>query len=114
MSDPDCVFCKIVAGDLPAAFVYQDDVIVAFRDIHPVAPTHVLVIPRKHVASLAEAGPEDEALLGRLMLGIRRVALDLGIVARGYRTILNTGPGAGQSVFHLHAHVLSGRRFSWP
>lgn len=114
MSDPDCIFCKIVAGDVPANFVFQDDDIVAFRDIQPVAPTHVLVIPRKHIASLAEAGPEDEALLGRLILGVRRVAVDLGLVAQGYRTILNTGPGAGQSVFHLHAHVLSGRRFSWP
>ncbi len=114
MNVADCVFCQIVAGRIPATIVYQDDDIVAFRDIHPVAPTHVLVVPRKHVASLAEAGPEDEALLGRLLLGVRRVALDLGIVENGYRTILNTGAGAGQSVFHLHAHLLSGRRFSWP
>ncbi len=114
MNDPDCIFCRIVAGEVPARVVFQDDEVMAFHDIHPVAPVHVLVIPRKHVASLAEAGPEDEAALGRVMLGAARAARELGCVEQGYRTILNTGPGAGQSVFHLHAHVLSGKRFSWP
>lgn len=114
MRDPDCIFCKIIAREVPADFVYEDGDLVAFRDIHPVAPTHVLVVPKKHIASLADSGPEDEVLLGRLMLGVRRVAEVLGVVEQGYRTIINTGPGAGQSVFHLHIHLLSGRRFSWP
>jgi len=114
MSDADCIFCKIASGQIPATVVFEDDAVIAFRDIHPVAPTHVLVVPREHIASLAEAAPQHEAILGRVLLAVRRVAEDLGLVAGGYRTIINTGAGAGQSVFHLHVHLLAGRRFSWP
>jgi len=114
MSDADCIFCKIASGQIPATVVFEDDAVIAFRDIHPVAPTHVLVVPREHIASLAEAAPHHEAILGRVLLAVRRVAEDLGLVAGGYRTIINTGAGAGQSVFHLHVHLLAGRRFSWP
>ncbi len=114
MSASDCIFCKIVAGEVPARWVFQDDEVVAFHDIHPVAPVHVLVIPRRHISSLAEAAPEDRAVLGSVLLGAARVARELGCAEKGYRTILNTGSGAGQSVFHLHAHVLSGKRLSWP
>ena len=110
----DCVFCRIARGDAPADVLFREADIIAFKDIHPVAPTHVLVIPVKHLESLSEAGPDDEALLGRLMLGVRRVADELGLDGPGYRTIINTGRGAGQSVFHLHVHVMSGRRWSWP
>jgi histidine triad (HIT) family protein len=109
-----CIFCSIASGLIPATIVYQDEDVVAFRDIHPVAPFHVLVIPRVHLASLAESTEADAALLGRLMLAARRVAHDAGFQARGYRTIVNTGADAGQSVHHLHVHVLAGKTLSWP
>ncbi|NOZ00503.1 MAG: histidine triad nucleotide-binding protein [Deltaproteobacteria bacterium] len=110
----DCIFCKIAAGEVGADVLFEDDDILAFRDVRPVAPTHVLVIPRKHITSLAQADPEDQALLGKLLLGVRRVADELGLVEAGYRTIINTGRGAGQTVFHLHVHVMSGRAWTWP
>lgn len=111
----DCIFCKIVAGEIPATLVYEDEHAVAFRDINPQAPTHVLVIPRAHVASLGDAADGDEReLLGNVMLAAARVAAQEGLREGGYRTVINNGAGAGQSVFHLHAHVLGGRRLSWP
>jgi len=113
MSD-DCIFCRISSGDIPADIVFEDDDIVAFRDANPVAPTHVLVIPRKHISSLAAADPVDEGILGKVMLGVRRVADELDLVEPGFRTIVNTGQGAGQTVFHLHVHVMSGRKWTWP
>ena len=113
-AEQHCLFCKIVAGEIPAAIVYQDDRTVAFRDINPQAPTHVLVIPRTHIASLSDAKPEDEAVLGRLLLTAARVAQGEGLVEGGYRTVVNTGAGAGQSVFHLHLHVIGGRPLAWP
>ena len=109
-----CIFCKIAAGEIPAAKIYEDDHAVAFRDINPQAPVHVLVIPRRHIASLKDATPDDEAVLGRVLLAAARVAREEGLDERGYRTIFNTGAGAGQSVFHLHVHVLGGRDLTWP
>ncbi|HEX5707120.1 MAG TPA: histidine triad nucleotide-binding protein [Pyrinomonadaceae bacterium] len=111
----DCIFCKIVAGEIPAELVYEDEHTVAFRDINAQAPTHVLVIPRAHVASLSDAAERGEQeLLGQVMASAARVAAQEGLKEGGYRTVVNTGAGAGQSVFHLHAHVLGGRRLSWP
>ncbi|HYN85163.1 MAG TPA: histidine triad nucleotide-binding protein [Pyrinomonadaceae bacterium] len=111
----NCIFCKIVAGEIPAQVVYEDERAVAFRDINAQAPTHVLVIPRAHVASLAEASERGEReLLGHVLDAAARVAAQEGLREGGYRTVINTGAGAGQSVFHLHAHVLGGRPLSWP
>lgn len=110
----DCLFCKIAAGAIPAKIVYHDDQIVAFRDIHPAAPTHILLIPRRHVASVGEAGPEEQGLLGALLLTASRLARDQGLDEGGYRLVANTGPNAGQSVPHLHVHLLGGRAMSWP
>ncbi len=109
-----CIFCKIANHEMPARLILDEDDVLAFHDISPQAPTHILVIPRKHVTSLAHCGPDDEALLGKLMLAAGRVARDAGLVDGGYRVVLNTGAGAGQSVFHLHIHVLGGRRMKWP
>ncbi len=115
MSDSSCIFCRIVAGEIPAKLVYEDEGCVAFHDLNPQAPVHVLVIPRRHIASLADArAPEDEATLGRVMIVAARVAKEQGLSAEGFRTVINTGAGAGQSVFHLHAHVLGGRPLAWP
>ncbi|MDX5333479.1 MAG: histidine triad nucleotide-binding protein [Gammaproteobacteria bacterium] len=110
----DCIFCKIAAGEIPADVVYQDDDVIAFRDLNPQAPTHVLVIPRKHIETLHHAGQDDAELMGRLFLGAQRVAEVDGIAGSGYRTVVNCGAGAGQSVFHVHLHVLGGRALGWP
>ena len=109
-----CLFCKIVAGEIPAAKVYEDDQVIAFNDINPQAPMHVLVIPRDHIESLDDASQKDEGLLGHLLRVGARVANDLGHAESGYRTVINTGEGAGQSVLHLHVHVLAGRPLNWP
>lgn len=108
----DCIFCKIASGEIPATIVHQGDEFVAFRDLDPKAPTHVLVIPRRHVVSLSEM--TDAALMGQLMLAARDVARMEGIADSGYRVVLNTNADGGQSVFHIHAHVLGGRRMAWP
>src|SRR5262249_22540870 len=97
-----------------AKVLFEDDDLLAFHDINPGAPTHVLVIPKRHIVSLAEAGPGDEALLGKLLRAARRVAEETGIAESGFRTVANTGPNAGMSVFHLHVHVLGGRAMAWP
>jgi histidine triad (HIT) family protein len=110
----DCLFCRIVAGEIPAEVVHQDERAVAFRDINPQAPVHVLVIPRDHMESLDDAGLKDEALLGHLLRVAARVANEQGLSESGYRTVVNTGAGAGQSVFHLHLHVIGGRALTWP
>ena len=114
--DNDCLFCKIALGEIPAKLVYHDEQLVAFRDINPVAPTHILLIPRRHLASLDEAldGDQDGALLGALLLVAARLARDEGLAERGYRVVANTGPHAGQSVPHLHFHLMGGRAMSWP
>lgn len=110
----DCLFCRIVAGEVSSDIVYRDERSVAFRDINPQAPVHVLVIPREHMESLDDASQKDESLLGHLLRVAARVANEEGLSETGYRTIINTGAGAGQSVFHLHVHILGGRTFNWP
>lgn len=109
-----CLFCGIVAGKIPADLVAEGDDWVAFRDIHPQAPTHVLVVPRRHVATLDDLADGDEPLAGTLVRAAARIARDEGLVEGGYRLVSNCGAGAGQSVFHLHLHLLGGRGFSWP
>jgi histidine triad (HIT) family protein len=110
----ECLFCKIVERTIPAALVYEDDLVVAFDDINPQAPTHTLVIPRKHVVSIAELQDVDAGLLGHLMLAGNKIAKLKGITDTGYRFVVNTGTHGGQTVFHLHLHVLGGRHMAWP
>lgn len=110
----NCLFCRIIAGEVPADAVYQDDRSIVIRDINPQAPVHLLVIPRDHIESLDDASQKEESLLGHLLRIAARVANEQGLSEAGYRTVINTGAGAGQSVFHLHVHVLGGRALSWP
>ena len=110
----DCIFCKIAAGEIGGSPLYKDEQVTAFRDINPQAPVHVLIIPNKHIVSLNEATEEDQALLGYLVLVAAKLAQQEGIAAGGYRLVANTGPDGGQSVFHLHWHLLGGRRLTWP
>ncbi len=111
----DCIFCKIVAGEIPAKEVKRSADAVAFRDVDPKAPTHVLVIPTRHVSAVRDAKGEDgERMLGRLFAFAAEAASELGLDGRGYRVVTNTGPDAGQSVDHLHLHLLGGRRMTWP
>ena len=110
----DCLFCKIVAGDIPADIVYESETAIGFRDINPQAPTHVLVIPRKHISTINDIEPEDEALVGSLYTAAKEIAAADGISADGYRAVMNCNEGAGQSVFHIHLHVLGGRGLTWP
>jgi histidine triad (HIT) family protein len=114
MSDPSCIFCKIAAGTIPASVVHSSERLVAFRDIDPKAPVHILVIPREHIESLDAADERHRALLGEMLLLARRVARDEGVAARGYRTVVNTGAEGGQSVPHLHLHLLGGKALGWP
>jgi histidine triad (HIT) family protein len=109
----DCLFCKIAEKKIPAKLVYEDPDIFAFQDINPQAPTHILLCPRKHFASLDEAKPEDQAVLGKLLNVAAQIARERKLTD-GYRTVFNTGAGAGQTVFHLHLHLLGGRHFHWP
>ena len=109
----ECIFCRIVRRECPARLVKEDDEVLAFRDANPQAPTHVLIIPKAHIASVDEARPEHQALLGRLLLMAQTIARDENIVS-GYRLVLNNGRGAGQSVYHIHLHLLGGRGFRWP
>jgi histidine triad (HIT) family protein len=109
----DCLFCRIVAGDIPARKVYEDEHTFAFEDIDPKAPTHILIVPKKHIRGLKEVSSEDAEIVGRCHLTAAQVARERGI-ENGYRTVLNVGPGAGQSVFHLHVHLLGGRDLKWP
>jgi histidine triad (HIT) family protein len=109
-----CLFCNIVARTIPANIVLENDHVLAFRDIRPVAPTHLLVIPKKHVTGIHDATPEDAAMLGQLLLAARDAAEQLGLVEGGYRLVVNQGADAGQSVFHLHCHVIGGRSMAWP
>jgi histidine triad (HIT) family protein len=109
----DCLFCRIIAGEIPAKKVYEDEHTFAFEDINPQAPTHVLVVPKKHVVGLKEASAEEAEIVGLCHLAAAQIARQRGI-ENGYRTVLNVGPGAGQSVFHLHVHLLGGRNLKWP
>jgi histidine triad (HIT) family protein len=113
-SDPDCLFCRIVAGTIPSTKVHEDDVVVAFRDIAPRAPTHILVVPRDHIASAAELTEHDGPMLGRLFAVVAELARREGIADAGYRLVSNIGRWGGQTVDHLHVHLLGGRAFEWP
>ena len=108
-----CVFCRIVRGEAPARIVYQDEDVTAFHDLRPRAPTHILIVPNRHITGVGAAEPEDSALLGKLFIVARQLAEQEGIV-NGYRLVVNNGPRAGQSVFHLHVHLLGGRPLGWP
>ena len=110
----DCLFCRIIAGEMPGQFVYKDDGLVVLNDINPQAPLHALVIPRKHIASLNELSVEDDALVGSMFRRAAMLAQEHGYDQRGYRTVFNTNREAGQTVFHIHLHVLAGRPLAWP
>ena len=114
MTEHDCLFCKIVSGDVPATVVRESARTLAFRDINPQAPTHVLVVPKEHHATAAELAAVDADLLAEIVREAHEVALGDGVAESGYRVVFNTGPGAGQTVFHVHAHVLGGRGLGWP
>lgn len=114
MSEKSCLFCRIISGEVPGEFLHQDEQCVVLRDINPQAPMHVLVVPREHLESLDDASQKQEALLGHLLRIGARIANDQNFADSGYRTVINTGEGAGQSVFHLHVHVLAGRTMTWP
>jgi histidine triad (HIT) family protein len=109
-----CIFCQIIAGDKHGTIVYEDDQAVAFIDIHPVAPTHILIVPRRHIPSINQLVEEDEPLIGHLFTIARQLAGEYGIDQSGYRLILNTGPDSGQAVFHIHLHLVGGRRMRFP
>ncbi len=111
--DPNCLFCKIGAKKIPAKLVYEDDEVFAFEDVNPQSPTHVLICPRKHFATLHDATAEDQAVLGKLQLVAAKLATERHLLP-GYRAVFNNGSGAGQSVLHLHLHLLGGRTFRWP
>jgi histidine triad (HIT) family protein len=110
----DCLFCKMVAGTIKPDVVYEDDAVLAFRDINPQAPTHVLVVPKRHISTINDLTSEDAELVGRFYLGAKKVAEQEGVAAEGYRTVMNCNAAAGQTVFHLHLHVLGGRNMHWP
>ncbi len=110
----DCIFCKIIKGEIPAKLIYQDDDIVAFRDINPQAPTHVLIIPKKHIERISDITEQDANLIGKLVLVGKKIAQDEGITDSGFRLVFNNNKDAGQAVFHIHLHLLGGRKFSWP
>lgn len=110
----DCLFCKIVAGEIPADKVYEDDQVLAFRDIQPQAPVHIVLIPKRHIATLNDLTPADAGLIGQLYLAARQVALDLGVAESGYRTLINCNRDGGQYVMHVHMHLMAGREMGWP
>ena len=110
----DCLFCNIIAGQIPAAIAYQDDRLIAFKDINPQAPMHLLIVPRRHIASLNELTGTDDGLVGEMVRRAAALASEHGHDARGYRTVFNTNADAGQTVFHIHLHVLGGRKLAWP
>ena len=109
-----CLFCEIVAGRIPSRVVYQDETVLAFHDIRPEAPVHVLLIPKKHITSLQDLQPDEDALVGSLVRRARDLAQELGLAERGFRLVFNAGADAGYSVFHIHLHLLGGRSLGWP
>ena len=110
----DCLFCRIVSGEIPASIVYQDERVVAFRDINPQAPVHVLLIPRRHIGTLNDLSPADDGIVGEMVRRAAAIAGELGVSERGYRTVFNCNADAGQTVFHIHLHLLGGRKMAWP
>jgi histidine triad (HIT) family protein len=114
VSNDDCLFCKIALGDIPADIIFESDTAVAFRDINPQAPTHVLVIPRRHIATINDLQDGDQAVVGDLFLAAAKIAAQEGIADDGYRVVMNCNAGAGQTVFHIHLHLVGGRTMTWP
>ena len=112
--DMSCIFCKIARGEIPANIVLDEPELLAFRDLNPVAPTHVLVIPKRHIASLADITAVEAGIIGQMFLAAREIAAREGALTSGFRTVFNSGPDGGQTVFHLHLHVLAGRGMHWP
>ena len=110
----DCLFCKMARGEIKPDIVHEDDELLAFRDIHPQAPVHVLVVPKRHITTLDDLAPEDAALVGRMTLAAAEIARRQGFSGQGYRTVMNCNSDGGQTVFHLHLHLLGGRRMQWP
>ncbi|HVE44333.1 MAG TPA: histidine triad nucleotide-binding protein [Gammaproteobacteria bacterium] len=110
----DCIFCKIANKEIPATIVYEDELVVAFDDMYPKAAHHKVIIPRKHIATLNDLQPTDEALAGHLLRTVATLAKQLGIAEEGYRLVMNCNAGGGQTVFHIHAHLLGGRQMQWP
>jgi len=110
----DCIFCKIVTGEIPGQIVYKDELVTAFRDIHPAAPTHILIVPNKHIGNTNDLTEEDAGLMGHMLLKVRQIATDEGIAKNGYRLIINTGQAANQVVQHLHMHILGGHPMRHP
>ncbi len=105
----DCIFCKIIAKEIPSELLYQDDLVTAFRDIEPAAPVHILIVPNKHIPSMNEVVPEDEALIGHLHTAAQKLAVEEGIAEKGYRLVINTGDDGGQVVYHIHLHLMGGK-----
>jgi histidine triad (HIT) family protein len=110
----DCLFCKIITREIPASIVYEDDRVIAFNDINPQAPTHVLVVPKRHIATLSDLTPDDDAIVGEVVRRGAAIAQERGIAAAGFRTVFNTNREAGQTVFHIHLHLIGGRQLVWP
>lgn len=114
MSHDDCLFCKILGGEIPADVIFESDTAIAFRDINPQAPTHVLIIPRKHISTINDIEDDDQAIVGSLYSAARQIAETEGFADVGYRAVMNCNEAAGQTVFHIHLHLLGGRAFTWP
>jgi histidine triad (HIT) family protein len=114
MSSDDCLFCKIISGDIQADVIYENEAVIGFRDINPKAPTHVLLIPRKHIATINDIDVVDEPAVGQLYTAAKQIAEQEGLAADGYRVVMNCNEAAGQTVFHIHLHLLGGRAFTWP
>jgi histidine triad (HIT) family protein len=110
----DCLFCRLIAREIPASIVYEDDRVIAFNDINPQGPTHVLVVPKRHIATLNDLTPEDDAIVGEVVRRAASIAADRGIAAGGFRVVFNTNRDAGQTVFHIHLHLIGGRSLAWP
>ena len=110
----DCLFCRIAAGEIPASLVHQDEEMIAFKDINPQAPLHVLIVPRRHIPTLNDLSPADDGLVGSMMRRAAAIATEHGYAERGYRTVFNCNQAAGQTVFHIHLHLLAGRGLGWP
>lgn len=110
----DCIFCKIAAKEIPVQPIYEDEQLIAFPDINPAAPVHVLIIPKKHIASILEIEPEDQFVMGQMLSAIKRIAKQAGLADEGFRVVMNTKENGGQTVHHLHCHILGGRAMTWP
>lgn len=111
---PDCIFCKIIAGETPAEFLYKDDKVVVFKDINPQGPVHVLIVPTKHIESILDLTPEDSNIICEMMLQSKAIAEKLGVSEKGFRLVINTGRDSRQAIYHIHAHLIGGRKMTWP